>query len=338
MMDWNRSYSSTWRIYRVNRKTWADAEILTDVDSVSVTRTADGALLESGSIEVTGEFQPDYYRVVMIAEQGGDVVRADVATMLFDIDSGEHNFGTGKAKAEGHSVLYPASTTSIPIGEYAPAGVDGARYAANLLGSAINAPIEVEGSFILNEHIVHEADSFILDTVWSVLEAGSFVIQIDGRGVVHIRPKPTEPALIIDTAGKGILLNGIEYKSDISEIPNRYIVIDDYSRTTVINDDPNSSVSTVVRGYCVDEVDTSPTPVNGETYGEYAYRKLRELSLLKIERSYKREYAPDVYLYSIIRASIDGLQGDMRVQSQSLECKNGIQVSEKVTEEISLWQ
>ena len=337
-MNWNKSYSSTWRIYRVNRKTWADADILKGVDSASITRTADGDLLESGSIEVTGDFQPDYYRIVMIAEQGGDMVRTDVATMLFDIDSGEHNYGTAKAKAEGYSVLYPASTTVIPIGEYAPAGVDGAQYAADLLSSAINAPVEVEGSFTLNEHVVHEVGAYVLDAAWAVLDAGGFVIQLDGRGVVHIQPKPIEPALIIDNQSKGILLNGIEYTSDASKIPNRYIVINDYNRTTAINDDPNSSVSTVTRGYYVDEIDTSPTPVNGETYGEYANRRLSELSVLEIEHSYKREYAPDVYLYSIIRASIDGLQGDMRVQSQSIECKNGIQVSEKVTEEISLWQ
>ena len=340
-MNWARSYTSEWRVFRVNRKTWADGEKLSGVDSASITRTADGSLLESGDMEVTGTFETDYYRIVMTAKQGGEVVREDVATLLFDISDGEHDYGTVKNKAKGYSVLYPASTTAVMTGEYAPAGVDGAKYAKELLESAINAPVEVEGSFILNDHIVHEPGTYILDAVWAVLNAGpdgGYVIQIDGRGVVHIRPRPAEPALVLDNAARGVILNGIEYTSDVSKIPNRYIVIDGNNKTLAVNDDPASSVSTVRRGYYVDEVDTSPTPINGETLGEYARRKLRQMSILETEYSYKREYAPTVLLYSKIKASIKGLDGDLRVKSQNIDCGHGIMVSEKATEETALWQ
>ena len=336
-MEWPRSYSSEWRVFKVNRRTWADGQRLLGVESASVTRTADGNLLESGDMEITGEFDTDYYRIVMTANQGGEVLRVDVATLLFEINSGESNFGTEQNRPKGYSVLYPASRTAVLTGEYAPAGVDGAKYAAELLESAINAPVKVEGSFTLNEHIVHEPGTYILDAAWAVLNAGGYVIQIDGKGVVHIRPKPEEPSLVIDNARKGVMLNGIEYTSDISQIPNRYIVIDGNNKTLAVNDDPESPVSTVARGYYVDEIDTSPTPINGETIGEYARRNLKELSVLKIEHSYKREFAPNVFLYSLIRASIDGLYGDLRVISQSIECSHGIMVSEKVAEGITLW-
>jgi len=59
-MDWSRSYSSDWHVYRVNRDTWAYAVRVTGVDSVSITRTADGAMLESGSMTITGDLAPDY--------------------------------------------------------------------------------------------------------------------------------------------------------------------------------------------------------------------------------------------------------------------------------------
>lgn len=336
-MDWNRSYLSSWRVYRVNRDTWADSELIQNVDAASVTRTVDGGLLESGSISVTGELPSDYYRIVMIAEQGGEVTRVDVATLLFDITGGEDNYGRIAQDMDGHSVLYPASTTTIVAGEYAPAGVNGAEYARQLLESTINAPVEVEGSFTLNDHVVHEIGSSVLEAVWAVLDAGGFVIQIDGRGVVHIRPMPTEPSLILDNAGAQLLLNGIERETDISEIPNRYVVIDDENKTVATNADPDSLVSTVTRGYCVDKVDESPTPVNGETLSAYANRKLKEESVVKEQRSYTREYAPDVNLYSIIRASINGFNGDYRVQSQTVDCDHGIKVQEKAAREISLW-
>ena len=336
-MNWGQSYSASWRVYRVNRKTWADREQLYGVDNASISRTADGGLLESGGMDLSGAFEPDYYRVVMIAEQGSEVERVDVATLLFDISGGTYNYGTDKPSTEGYSVLYPASKQVILAGEYAPKGVNGAEYAAELLRSSINAPVEVEGGFILNENIVHEIGTSILDAAWAVLEAGGFIIQIDGRGVVHIRKKPTEPALIIDNTNARLLGPEIPHQGDISGLPNRYIVLVGSSKTIAVNDDPESPISTESRGYYVDYVDESPTPVNGETYGQYANRRLRELSVLEHEYSYKREYAPGVMLYSIVRSSIDGLDGDLRVDSQSVECGNGITVSEKGTIEVSLW-
>lgn len=337
-MDWTKSYTSTWRVYRVNRKTWADGEALEKVDSASVSRTADGSVLESGSLEVSGEFSTDYYRIVMIAQQGWEFRRVDVATLLFEIKGGTIDFGRTVTSIDGYSVLRPAETTAVTIGGYAPAGVDGVQYAKELLESAINAPVETEGSFTLNDHVVHELGSSIIEAVWAVLNAGGYIMQIDGRGVVHIRPKPTEPSLKITNANISMLTNGIDFESDMSEIPNRYIVISDDAVVIAENNDPASIVSTVSRGYFVDMVDTSPTPVNDKTLNEYAEDRLKELSILKDERTYTREYVPNVYLYSLVRASIDGLQGDMRVTSQTINCGNGITVNEKASREIALWQ
>ena len=190
-MNWGQSYSASWRVFRVNRDTWADADRIEGVSSASFTRTADGKLLESGQIEADGNLLPDYYRIVMTAEQGGDIERVDVATLLANVPKGSTDYNRTVQNAECHSVLYPAEKTTIITGEYAPAGVDGARYAGKLLEDAINAPVKVEGSFILNEHVVHEIGKSVLSAVWNVLNAGGFVIQIDGRGIVHIREKPT---------------------------------------------------------------------------------------------------------------------------------------------------
>lgn len=337
MMNWGQSYSATWRVFRVNRDTWADGAQVEGVDSVNVTRTADGSLLESGGLSITGDLEPDYYRVVMTAEQGGEVERVDVATLLFEVNGGKYDYGTTQQDADGYSVLYPASVTTIIAGEYAPAGVDGAQYAGQLLASAINAPVEVEGGFTLNDNVVHEIGSSVIEAVWSVLDAGNHIIQIDGRGVVHILALPTEPALVLDSSNTSLLANGIGYESDIADVPNRYIVITDNSRTLAVNSDPESSVSTVRRGYCVDYVDESPTPVNGETMSAYADRRLKELSVMNDARSYSREYAAGVNLYSIVRASIDGLEGDLRVQSQTIKCGRGITVEEKADREVALW-
>lgn len=338
MIDWSKSYSATWRVFSVNRKTWADGQLIDNVDSIDVSRTADGSLIESGSLSVTGDFSPDYYRIVMTAEQGGEVERVNVATLLFDMSDGEFNHNVTTNHVDGFSVLYPASVSAITIGKYAPANSDGAQYVKELLEEAINAPVEVEGSFTLNDNIVFELGATVLDCAWLVLDAGKFVLQIDGYGTVHVKPTPTEPDLILNANTKGVLMNGVSFEANMSEIPNRYVVIDENFVTTAVNDDPDSIVSTVSRGYNVDVIDTSPALVNSETYGQYARRKLEESSVLKEEKSYSREYAPDVYPYSIIRASLNGLDGDIRVQSQTISCDHGIKVSERSIKEHKLWQ
>lgn len=336
-MDWSKSYAATWRVFKVNRRTWADGEMLKSVDNVSISRTADGQLLESGSMELTGAFEEGYYRIAMTANQGGELQRVDVATLYFEETGGNEDYGRTKHSVNGSSVLYPADTTAITTGEYAPKGVNGAEYAAELLRSSINAPVEVEGGFTLNDYVVHELGASIIEAVWAVLDAGGYIMQIDGRGVVHILPRPTEPTLQINNSSVGLLSNGIDFNADKSNIPNRYIVIEGNNITIATNEDPESTVSTVSRGYFVDAVDTSPIAVNGETRVEYAQRQLKALSVLRDERVYVREYAPDVYLYSLVRASIRGLQGDLRVVSQSINCGNGITVTEKAAKEVALW-
>ena len=339
MLDWSKSYSSEWRVFKVNRKTWADAERVDNVDSFTLSRTDDGALLESGSLDVTGDFESDYYRIVLTAYQGGSVERVDVATLLFDFTGGEYNHNVTTHNLDGFSVLYPASVSSITIGGYAPAGSDGARYAGDLLESAINAPVEVEGSFTLVDNMVHEFGTTVLDAAWNVLDAGGFIIQVDGSGVVHIRKKPdfSNPSLILDTVKSDIMTNGISFSANISEIPNRYIVIDNNIVTIATNDDTQSPVSTVNRGYNVDVIDTSPALVNSEGYIKYANRMLEENSILKEEKSYVREYAPNVYPYSTIKSSVRGLEGDLRVKSQSIRCDYGITVSEVAVKEHKLY-
>lgn len=336
-MNWSRSYSSTWRIFAVNPDTWADGEELGKVDAVSVERTADGSLLESGSMDVTDSFEPGYYRIVLTAEQDSDIERVEVATLLFNATSGNYNYGTSSHSAEGYSVLYPASTTVMLSGSYAPAGVDGAQYVADLLTSAINAPVVVDGSFTLNDYVIHEFGHTVLEAAWNVLNAGNFVLQIDGHGTVHILPRPSTSSLSLAGVNVSYLQPGIDYELDDSAVPNRYIAVNGRAQAVAVNDSVSSSVSTINRGYTVDVVDTEPVCVNGETLRAYATRKLRELSTVADTRSYTREFFPGVNVYDLVDAGVDGMNGILRVVQQSLTCNYGITVTEQSSTEVNLW-
>lgn len=346
MIDWRMGYSSTWRVFRVGTDTWADSTELRGVSSVSIERTCDedAPILERGSMSVdmdpSEQFEEGYYRVVMTATQNGISERVEVATMLCSSTSFETNRNVAAHDIECRSVLYPASVTLADVGGYAPKGVDAVQYVASMLEGCINAPVETEGSFTLDDHYVFDEGSYVLQAVWKLLDAGSYVIQITGGGIVRIVPKPTEPSLMLDHANARLLHNGVSGTLDYSEIHNRYYASDNGVVAVAVNDDPTSITSTVRRGWTSDEYDSSPTRVNGETLQAYAERKLEEQSLVTDDRTYVREFSPDVLPYSVVHGSMElaGLSGDMRVVSQSLECGRGITVTENARREVYTWR
>lgn len=342
MIDWTRPYVARWRVFRVDRDTWADGEAVGGVDSVSVRRDATGAapLVESGTLRATGPaLADDYHRVVMTAEQGGQYERVEVATLLLDATGGTRRRGADERESVGHSVLWPAHATRMPEGAYVPRGADGAAYAARLLRSCCHAPVEVEGGFALADDVTHELGCRVLEAVWSVLRAGGHTIQLAGDGTIRVLPLPTEPALTLDQAHAVLLDDGISRELDWSGVPNRYMAVEGRASAVAVNDDPASPTSTATRGFFVDEVDDSPIRVGGETLAAYARRRLAELSVAEDERTYVRRWWPGVTTDSVVRGSIAsaGLDGDMRVRSQSLECGRGIQVTERAALEVRAW-
>lgn len=345
-MDWSAGYSATWRVYRVDRRTWADAGLLGGVSEVSIERTCDedAPLLERGSMtmdaNVGAAFEEGYYRVVMTATQGSESRRVDVATLLCCSVSGDANRNVDVREVLGRSVLYPASTTDLEVGSYAPAGVDGVAFCADLLRSCINAPVVTQGRFTLDEHHVFDNGTKVLAAVWEVLDAGGYVLQIAGDGTVSIMPKPTEPDLLLDRAHARLLHPGVHHELDYSEVPNRYIASDGTDEAVAVNDDPASVTSTVTRGWVHDVRDDSPTRVNGETLQAYAERRLEEESMVYDARTYGREWWPGVVPFSLVRGSMASveLDGDMRVVTQSLSCGRGITVEEQSRRETYTWR
>lgn len=342
-MDWGRSYTSRWRVYRVDARTWLDAGEVSRFDSASVDRTATG-LLESATIKATrdvGEgFEEGYYRIALYAEQDGEVVRSDVATLLCSSSSGEVDRGRDVLSIDGRSVLYPASVGRLPMGTYAPMGCDGARFAADLLGECLAAPVSLECSFELMVHYVFDLGSTRLDAARSLLDAGGCCLQVDGTGTVHVLKLPTDPVLDLSAASAHMLAPGTSHADDRASVPNRYVANDGEREAVAVNADADSPVSTISRGYEHDYYDKAPKPVDGETLAAYARRRLRELSVSRDTRKYVREYWPGALPQSVVRCTMPdaGLSGDLRITRQALSLGYGVSVTEEAVSEVALWQ
>lgn len=344
-IDYTRPYSASWRLYRVDDETWADAYLAESPVSASVTRSSEGESpeIDSGSVSFDSDpsdtLEHGYYRLAMVAEQDGEHERADIATLLLDTDGGSIERGTDSKKASGRSVLHPAATTRLQDGENVMKGADGAQKAAQLLRSCIKAPVDVEGGFALADHYCFDFGATVLDCVWRLLDAGGYCIQTDGRGRVQIRPMPDEPVLVLDRSAARLLHPKVDYSMDKSKVPNRFTAKLDGAQAQAVNDDPDSEVSYASRGYWVDEVDDSPALLSNETLSAYASRRLRELSTVLDERTYTRAWA-ECSPFDVVQGSMPGvrLTGDMRIRSQSYECGEGVNVTEKAAKEINLWR
>lgn len=342
-IDWSRGWDATWRLFRVDPDTFIDATLAKDVDSASLDRTSD-ALLESGSLSVTREpgagFEPGYYRIVVIATQGSQRERVELATLWCVSTSGKLDHGIDTVDVEGRSVLWPASRRKMLAGTYAPKGVDGAEYAASLLGECVHAPVSVEGSFALADHVVFDLGCTYLDAVWLLLDAGNFCMQLDGHGTVHILPMPSAVTAEISGDNVRLLLPGVSHDEDTSEIPNRYTAVMDGLTVTVTNEDGESPTSTVARGYIDDEVDTSPKLLEDETLAAYANRMLEQRSVAGVSYGYSREWMPDVHPNSLVHLRLprDSIDETMRVTRQRIACGRGIKVTEEAATEVRLWE
>ena len=337
MIDWARAYSSRFIVARVDADTWADAGAAGNVVSVSIDRDCSDSvpLLEEASIEVDGDFQDGWHRVYMVAEQGA-AEKVALGTFLFERKTASNGHGRKTINAGGSSVLKEAEYVELAYGEYAPYGADVARYAANMLRKAIHAPVNVSGGFTLSQNVVFTIGMSVLEAVWLVLDAGGFCMRIDGDGTVNVLQKPVEPDLELSRASARLLMPGVDDDYTLSGVPNRYKAIDGGDVAVAVNDDPASAASYASRGRWVDETDTSPVRVNGETLQQYAERKLKEASAITVRKSYTREFWPGVRPFSIVRGSMAdiGLSGDFTVVSQSLECGRGIVVQETVQAEV----
>lgn len=340
-MDWAGSYTCDWRVMRVDEATWSDGEVIGGIESASITRTADGSLLESSSLTITADgFAPGYYRLVLTARDNmGDFERVDVCTMLYESTGGTANYSADQLTVMGRSVLQPAQAKAMHYGAYCPGGADGAAYVGSILESVLAAPVSVETSFTMNEPCVHEFGCSVLDAAWEVLNAGNSTIQIDGHGEVHVIATPTDPSLTLDSASARLIVPGIKHDMDMSSVPNRYIAYGTHEVAIAENADPDSPTGLQRRGYAFETLDTSPKPINGETMERYAQRRLEELSQVYDSRTYTREWVPDIYPGSVVRGSLASvsLDGDMRVTNQSIACGNGITVNEQASKEVNLW-
>lgn len=334
MINYSNGLSATYYAARVNPQTWADAGEI-NIISGSISKNADSDLVVSADISVDEDIDAEtWIRVYMIAEQSGAKERIPLFTGIASSPSRNIKGNTETRKLDCYSVLKVAADILLPIGWFAPARTNGGELIRILL-SDLPCPVELdEGSpTIISSFVAGNKDSK-LSIAQSIAKAINWQIKVLGDGSVRICPKPLTISGTFDNIENDIIETSVTDNRDIFSVPNVLRVTLDGSTATARDDDPDSIYSTVNRGREIWQQEDAKLAA-GESLGEYAIRKLKELQNPSRKLSYTRRFQPDVDvndLVSIIypKQSI----GDVfRVKSQTITLSYGAKVKEEVINE-----
>lgn len=358
MIDWTKSMQHTYEHYIVDPSTWKDSTRLTTVKSSSIERDSEAETLGSASFDISESVGECYIRTYLIAIQNGVSEKIPLGTHLIQTPSTSFDGKVSSYSLDAYTPLLELKDVQMPIGYYIPKDTNIMDRAYALIRETSRAPVvRTNNATTLNQDFIADiSDSYLLFTRDLIANA-EYHLDLDEYGRILFAPKQDtaslNPVWTYTDDNSSILYPDISVDRDLYGIPNVVEVL--YSGTTkskpngkaflyskVVNDDPNSPVSTVNRGRQITHRITNPDLLGGidqERIDRYAKQALRDLSTLEYTISYTHGYCPvrvgDCVMLNYTRAGFNNVKA--RVISQSIKCEPGCPVTEKAIFTTNLW-
>lgn len=226
------------------------------------------------------------------------------------------------------------------------------QLAYKLTSENLRAPVvEPTNDEILHEDFVANSDDTWITFIRDFIGKANNIFSLDNLSRVLFSSKQDtaslQPVWTYTDDNSSILYPDITVDRDLYGIPNVVEVIystaDHIYYSRIVNDDPNSPISTIARGREIVHRVTDPNIVgvpSDRQVEEYASKLLQELSTLEYTISYTHGYCP-VNIGQCVRFNYTrfGLQNiKARVISQSIKCEKGCPVTEKAVFTKKLWR
>ena len=352
MIDWLSSMQQTYEYYIVDPNTWKDSKRLYNVKKSTIDRDSEAETLGSPTIDVSDSIDESYIRVYLAAIQNGFTYRYPLGTFLVQTPSWNFDGKTKEISVDAYTPLLELKDNPPPIG-YSLLKEDNVMNAAyRICRENARAPvIETECSTTLHDDFVANTDDTWISFVSDPIATANYRFDLDELGRIIFAPEQDiaslQPVWTYNDDNSSILYPDITVDQDLFGIPNVVEVI--YSNGTsyycarVVNDDPNSPISTVNRGREVTYRDTNPS-LNGspteEQTREYAERLLKKMSTLECTVTYSHGYCPvrlnDCVRLNYTRSGLTGIKA--KVIKQSIDCETSCKVTETAVFTTNLWR
>lgn len=352
MPDWTQSMQQTFEYYLVDPATWKDVKPFKFVTSSNISRDADSDTLGSATFEVTESLGECYIRTYLVTSQNGVTERFPLGTHLVQTPSSSFDGMVQNVSIDAYTPLLELSENPPPIGYYLAKGDNIMEKAYQIVRDHVRAPVVASEcpDALYSDFVSNTEDTWMTFTNDLIAEA-NHALDIDEVGRILFAPKQDTAALqpiwTYDDSNSSILYPELTIKHDLYKIPNVVEIIysknGEYYEARVVNDDPNSPISTVNRGREIIHRETNPKFVGDPTnrqIEEYAEKLLKELSTLEYTISYSHGYYPsrlgDCVRLNYPRAGLNNVKA--KIVSQSIKCTPGCPVSETAVFTQKLWR
>lgn len=352
MPDWTKSMEQTFEYYIVDPGTWRDKERIKTVTSCSIDRDWQAETLGSATLEVTEAFSECYIRIYLIVVQNGLTEKLPLATVLVQTPSSSFDGKISSIKLDAYTPLLELKENPPPIGYSLLKGENIMENAYEIVRDNVRAPVvKAVSSENLYNNFVANTDDTWLSFCSDLMANAKFLLDLDELGRVLFAPQQEiaslQPVWTYNDDNSSILYPSISFDYDLYGIPNAVEVVysdgDSHLYAKIVNDDPNSPISTVNRGreilHRITDPDLGGTSTKDQIE-EYAEQTLEELSSLAYTVTYTHGYCParigDCVRLNYKRAWIENTKA--RVISQSIKCEPGCPVTEKAVFTVKLWR
>ena len=352
MIDWLSSMQQTYEYYIVDPNTWKDTTQVKSIKRSSIDRDSDAETLGSATFEMVDSLDECYIRTYLVAIQNGVSYRFPLGTFLVETPSFSFDGKSKNVSVDAYTPLIELKENLPPIG-YSLLKNDNIMNAAyRICRENARAPVvETKCDTVLHNDFVANTNDTWMSFTSDLIANAKYTIDLDELGRIIFSPKQNtaslQPVWTYTDDNSSILYPEITIDKDLYGIPNVVEVVYSNGNSSyfarVVNDDPNSPISTVNRGREVKHRDTNPSlygsPTEVETQ-EYAENLLRELSTLECTIMYSHGYCPvrlnDCVRLNYTRSGLSGIKA--RVIKQSIECGTSCKVNETAVYTTNLWR
>lgn len=334
-MRWNKGFSAQYYATFVDPVTWKDVERF-EITGGKVKRT-DSGLRCSADIDCVRYNQQTerYIRIWLDAYQHGVFSHNAIFTGLATAPERGINGNLEENSLACYSVLKPAQDVLLPLGYYAPMGVNGGQLIKQLLSGVIPAPVAINGNLpSLSQYIVAEDNENHLSMLEKILAATNGRLRVLGSGEIEIRPMATEITVRFDPLSNDSIEPQLKAVNDWYSCPNVFRAVMDDTSAVARDDSLNSPLSTVNRGREVWIEERDCDLAENETLAEYAQRRLKEEQRHYLAVDYDRRFHPEILPSDLVQLEYpkQRISGSFYVVEQSIELGYGARTSEEVVQ------
>lgn len=352
MPDWTATMKQTFEYYTVDPGTWRDVKLLDNVKSCTINRDIDSATLGSATIDCTESLGESYVRIYLVIIQNGIEEKHPLGTFLVQTPSSSFDGKVRAVTMDAYTPLLELKESPPPLGYSVSKNTNVMEMAYRLIREKTRAPVvEARCETTLFNDFISDPNDTWLTFVTDLIANAKYFFSLDEMGRILFQPQQDtaslQPVYTYTDDNSSILYPEINMNHDLYGIPNVVEVVysnshnDYYAK--VVNDDPNSPLSTINRGREIIHRVTNPNLVGDPTKNqiqEYAEQLLRELSSLEYTVTYTHGYLPvrinDCVRLNYTRSGIKDIKA--KVISQSIKCEPGCPVTEKAVFTTKLWR